>query len=398
MQHHFFDGDSGFRICTYPNGKLGQGMRYDTLVGSGFSYPVIASLVADGNLTGAMKWVKTIRARQNGKTASPWNEPECNDIYSRQMAGWNLFDQSCGFKYDSVRAALGFDPKMNQTAFQCFFAAEDGWGQFAQTGTAGLATGTVSLKALHGSVKVSTLMLTTTATVVTATLGTAGVAATISGGLVEFKAPVVITEGAELKLSLSGGVPTAAALVELADECCPDTSKCCPDTSKCCPDTSKCCPDTSKCCPDTSKCCPDTSKCCPDTSKCCPDTPASVPHSRLMAQAPAQDFSGWEQGKLRCATTGSSCCPAPAALKRRMRPCGTPGAQQAVSCASAKAYEAAGFDVGATPAKGDTDGLTAVLSGSGGMSAPYRALWLTLTLLVLAALLYFAMESCGGMW
>jgi len=68
------------------------------------------------------------------------------------------------------------------------------------------------------------------------------------------------------------------------------------------------------------------------------------------------------------------------------------------ACASAKAYEAAGFDVGATPAKGDTDGLTAVLSGSGGMSAPYRALWLTLTLLVLAALLYFAMESCGGMW
>ena len=28
LQKHFFDGDSGVAVCTYPNGKLGGGMQY----------------------------------------------------------------------------------------------------------------------------------------------------------------------------------------------------------------------------------------------------------------------------------------------------------------------------------------------------------------------------------
>ena len=28
LQKHFFDGDTGVTVCTYPNGKLGGGMQY----------------------------------------------------------------------------------------------------------------------------------------------------------------------------------------------------------------------------------------------------------------------------------------------------------------------------------------------------------------------------------
>ena len=34
-----------------------------------------------------------IRVRQDGRNRSPWNEPECNMLYSRAMAHWNIFDQ-----------------------------------------------------------------------------------------------------------------------------------------------------------------------------------------------------------------------------------------------------------------------------------------------------------------
>ena len=30
MQKHFFPGDQGVTVCTYPHGKLGKGMQYET--------------------------------------------------------------------------------------------------------------------------------------------------------------------------------------------------------------------------------------------------------------------------------------------------------------------------------------------------------------------------------
>jgi hypothetical protein len=55
MQKHLFDGDQGVTVCTYPNGKLGNGMRYDTLVSTGFTSPVVAGLALDRNMDDAIK-------------------------------------------------------------------------------------------------------------------------------------------------------------------------------------------------------------------------------------------------------------------------------------------------------------------------------------------------------
>ena len=103
MQGHFYPGDQGIRACTYPNGKLAKGMQYDTIVSIGFTYPVVAGMLFDGNVEDATTIAGFIRARHDGRHRSPWDEPECGLLYSRAMAGWNLFDQCAGFAYDSTK-------------------------------------------------------------------------------------------------------------------------------------------------------------------------------------------------------------------------------------------------------------------------------------------------------
>ena len=53
MQKHFYPGDVGITVCTYPNGKLGNGMMYDTLVSTGFTSPNIAGMLLERNVDGA---------------------------------------------------------------------------------------------------------------------------------------------------------------------------------------------------------------------------------------------------------------------------------------------------------------------------------------------------------
>lgn len=96
MQKHLFPGDTAITVCTYPNGKLGDGMQYDTLVSTGFTSPVVSGMLLDRNTEGALTIAGWIRTRQDGRNRSPWNEPECNLLYSRAMAHWNMFDQSTG--------------------------------------------------------------------------------------------------------------------------------------------------------------------------------------------------------------------------------------------------------------------------------------------------------------
>ena len=105
---------------------------------------------------------------QTGRNRSPWNEPECGQLYSRAMAHWNLYDQACGASFDSTQAALSFDPRFTQAvsggerAFRCLFLAENGWGEFKQSGPAGLPSGTVSLSAAWGTVKLRSLKIVST--------------------------------------------------------------------------------------------------------------------------------------------------------------------------------------------------------------------------------------------
>jgi hypothetical protein len=238
MQKHLFDGDQGVTVCTYPNGKLGNGMRYDNLVSTGFTSPVVAGLVLDKNMDDAIKVAALIRKKQDGRNRSPWNEPECNILYSRTMAHWNMFDQACGFKYDSTAGAVGYDPRPMTsgapvTDFKCFVTLEGGWGQFAQSGANGLPNGKASLTCLHGTgFTVKSFTLASSATTATATAGGAAVslkAASVAGSLVlTFDSAVMVKVGAPgaLMITIGNGHSPVVIDIDAATAATPPTDCC----------------------------------------------------------------------------------------------------------------------------------------------------------------------------
>jgi hypothetical protein len=217
-QKHFFPGDTGITICSYPHGKLAHGMHYDTIVSTGFTYPVVAGLILDRNLEDAEAVAKDIRARHDGRNRSPWNEPECGLLYSRSMAGWNLLDQAVGLKYNAVSAAFGFDPRYEPESFRCFFVAEGGWGEYAQSGPTGLPKGALTMKSLHGKIAVRSLEVVSSATAVAASLDGKSVEAKLAAaGIIEFSDLVVIAEGCVLEFTLSSPVDSTWNIVDSVD-------------------------------------------------------------------------------------------------------------------------------------------------------------------------------------
>jgi len=223
LQHHLYNGDTGIAVCSYPNGKLGDGMHYDTIVSSGFTSPVIAGLLLNGRTTEACTLAKHIRQRQNGRTAGPWNEPECGMYYARTMAHWNMYDQACGFEYNSCNngGTLSYSPKFNATNFGCFVALHGGWGRYKQQGTAAvlnvdnseagiddgtciLSKGMCSLTCLFGRFQLGQWKVQTCATSVVATLdGKKDGVSVVSfqKGMVVFENPVLISKGSCLILT-----------------------------------------------------------------------------------------------------------------------------------------------------------------------------------------------------
>eukprot|EP00039_Didymoeca_costata_P014944 m.247006 g.247006 ORF g.247006 m.247006 type:complete len:1001 (-) comp16124_c0_seq1:153-3155(-) len=205
LQKHFFDGDTGVTVCTYPNGKLGEGMKYDTLVSTGFTYPGIAGMIYDRNLEQAVTLTGNIRKRQDGRNRSPWNEPECNILYSRAMAGYNLYDQACGLVYDCTENFISFDPRCNETNFQCFVSASGGWGSFSQKGDTGLANATVTLSAQFGTITVKTLGVVSSGTSAKASLDGSSIVATFSKGVTTLGTVTTIKAGSTLTITIGTG-------------------------------------------------------------------------------------------------------------------------------------------------------------------------------------------------
>lgn len=216
MQKHLFDGDTGITVCTYPNGKLGDGMRYDDLVSTGFTSPVIAGLLLDRNLTDAERVNGYIRERHDGRNRTPWNEPECDLLYSRAMAHWNVFEQACGYRYDATASTMRFDPRYAADKFNCLFVSGSGWGVYTQAGAdTHLTTGELSLTLKFGSQPLATLATVSTATSATATILHPGgppppiahPSVSIADGVLTFSPPISLEQGDVLRVKLGGGSP-----------------------------------------------------------------------------------------------------------------------------------------------------------------------------------------------
>jgi len=249
LQGHFYDGDSGVTVCTYPNGKIGGGMQYTNLVSAGFTSPVIAGFLLDRDTESAETVAGFIRNRQSGKNASPWNEPECNLLYSRSMAHWNLFDQACGLVYDCTKHYLAYDPRYTPNNFKAFFCAENSWGNFTQTGDAGMKNGTATLTVIRGSLQLSTLQLVFDSTGATASVdGKVYPQTAFSKGAITFSPMLTLAQGSVLTITYKSAFDTI-------NVCCPpqgDLRRRAVASQGCCPSPSPGCEKISStnCCPE----------------------------------------------------------------------------------------------------------------------------------------------------
>lgn len=214
-------GDSGLRVCAYPHGKLGEGISASNKVASGLEYPLVADLIDDGNWQDAIIVCSNIRSRQSGLHKSPWNEPEEGLYSARSMSAWNVFDQACGFTYDSTRGAIGFSPRINSDNFSCFCVFSDGFGEFQQQPTCkarNFSSGTASLKVLYGLAQLKSIHLDTSAHVVSASLDGQAVKASIdASGLVTFDTRITIGEDSTLSLTLTSPCVTKRDAIAVSD-------------------------------------------------------------------------------------------------------------------------------------------------------------------------------------
>ena len=201
-------------------------MQYDNIVSIGFTYPVVAGMLYDRNVADATTIAGYIRARHDGRHRSPWDEPECGLLYSRAMAGWNLFDQAAGFVYDATKGLVKYDPRTSATNFQCFCTLENGWGQYTQSGAAGLTSGTVTLESMCGTMSLTTLQVVSSAKTASADVDGHSITAMISAGAITFSpSGISLKEGSKLTVKLSGGIVPAPAS---APACCPESGCCTP--------------------------------------------------------------------------------------------------------------------------------------------------------------------------
>lgn len=72
---------------------------------TGLEYPFAGLALQCGLTDISLQVLKDARMKYDGTRRSPWNEIECGDHYSRQMAGFVLFDIAAGQVLTELRVA-----------------------------------------------------------------------------------------------------------------------------------------------------------------------------------------------------------------------------------------------------------------------------------------------------
>ena len=115
---------------------------------TGFEYSFAGILYSRGKEKDALRVVKAVRDRFDGKKRNPWNEFECGSNYARSMASFALIPILSGFEFDMPEKHLGFNPQNNKK-FMSLWSIDGAWGEFAINGKKAefkLSEGKVALK------------------------------------------------------------------------------------------------------------------------------------------------------------------------------------------------------------------------------------------------------------
>jgi uncharacterized protein (DUF608 family) len=119
-------------------------------VWSGCEYALACHLIQEGLVGEGQSIVAAVRARHDGATRNPWNEPECGDHYARAMASYGLLQAYAGLQIDVSRGRIALAPRTGgDDGFRTFFSVEGAWGSLS----AGTSEVTIELGAGRLSVQ-----------------------------------------------------------------------------------------------------------------------------------------------------------------------------------------------------------------------------------------------------
>lgn len=160
LRTYALNEEGGMLVCTYPRGKRPQfPFPYCHEVWSGFEYAAATELIYAGRIGEAVKIVKTVRARHDGRKRSPFDEPECGHHYVRPMAAWGTLLALTGFHYSGVTGTIAFMLPA-KSAVTWFWSTGYAWGTVViKKKTGGAAEVTLSVSG--GTLRVKTVELNT---------------------------------------------------------------------------------------------------------------------------------------------------------------------------------------------------------------------------------------------
>ena len=122
--------EGGLLLCSWPNGgKPSIPFVYSDEVWTGIEYEVASYLIMEGYVKEGIDIVEALRKRYDGTVRNPFNEYECGHWYARAMASYALLQAFTGARYDKTTKTMVLcSPFTNGGDFQCFFAADGGYG------------------------------------------------------------------------------------------------------------------------------------------------------------------------------------------------------------------------------------------------------------------------------
>jgi uncharacterized protein (DUF608 family) len=103
--------ESGLLMARYPKRRPRNPFPYFTEVMTGFEYAAAVGMRYEGQTEAALRCIRNIRNRYDGRKRSPFDEAECGHHYARAMASWAAVVAWTGFEYSGVSKTMRFAAK-----------------------------------------------------------------------------------------------------------------------------------------------------------------------------------------------------------------------------------------------------------------------------------------------
>ena len=150
------DHDKGLLVCSWPKGNKPKiPMSYSDEVWTGIEYEIAALMIEYGKIDNALKILRAVRDRYDGRYRNPWNEVECGDHYVRAMSSWRIYEAAIGYHWNALENRINFLPRFKNNPMQALFITNSSWGMIRREFD--LNNLTITIKPLFGELELKIL-------------------------------------------------------------------------------------------------------------------------------------------------------------------------------------------------------------------------------------------------